>query len=57
MVKKMVVYYSEDLSQSGPMVQWHVILPPLKAGSDHRSMKPASRCSCCSRSSEAQAFA
>jgi hypothetical protein len=53
----MVVYYSEVLSQSGPMVQWHVILPPLEAGSDHRSMKPASRCSYCSRSSEAQAFA
>jgi hypothetical protein len=53
----MVVYYSEALSQSGPMVQRRVILPPFEAGSDRCSVKPASRRSCRSRSSEAQAFA
>jgi hypothetical protein len=53
----MVVYYSEALSQSGPMVQRRVILPPLEAGSDRCSVKPASRRSYHSRSNEAQAFA
>jgi hypothetical protein len=52
----MVVYYSEALSQSGPMVQQAIILPPLEAGNDRCSMKPASRRSCHFRSNEAQAF-
>jgi hypothetical protein len=54
--EKMVVYYSEALSQSGPMVQQAIILPPLEAGSDRCSIKPASRRSCHFRSNEAQAF-
>ncbi|KAF8697650.1 hypothetical protein HU200_035841 [Digitaria exilis] len=38
------------------MVQRPVILPPLEAGSDRCSVKPASRRSCHFRSREAQGF-
>uniref|UniRef100_A0A0E0C3U0 Uncharacterized protein n=1 Tax=Oryza meridionalis TaxID=40149 RepID=A0A0E0C3U0_9ORYZ len=39
------------------MVQQPVILPPLEAGSDRCSVKPASRCACHNRDGEAKAFA
>ena len=55
--KRMVVCCSGSLGPSGPMVQRPVILPPLEAGSDRCSVKPASRRSCHSRPGEAVAFA
>ena len=55
--KRMVVCCSGSLGPSGPMVQRTVILPPLEAGSDRCSVKPASRRSCHSRPGEAVAFA
>lgn len=41
-------------ARSGPKVQQPVILPPMEAGSDRCSVKPASRCACHFRAGEAK---
>lgn len=41
-------------ARSGPKVQQPVILPPMEAGSDRSSVKPASRCACHFRAGEAK---
>uniref|UniRef100_A0ACD5XHH7 Uncharacterized protein n=1 Tax=Avena sativa TaxID=4498 RepID=A0ACD5XHH7_AVESA len=53
----MVVCYRRTLGQSGPVLQRPVILPPLEAGSERCSVKPASRSACHFRDREANAFA
>uniref|UniRef100_A0ACD6A184 Uncharacterized protein n=1 Tax=Avena sativa TaxID=4498 RepID=A0ACD6A184_AVESA len=53
----MVVCYGRTLGQSGPVLQRPVILPPLEAGSERCSVKPASRGACHFRDRETEAFA